>query len=150
MKSIFLPPSSAHFFTAIGNSDAHKIFPIPSPSFCSFSLLVTITFHSSFRLLTPLFHFTLFYWPSQNLYPILQMSLIKLLFKSRSYLIPSSGKTNNPHFYLKFHPWSWMKLWEEKSFGAKSLFLLILFLLLTQKLLSVSCSGFYQLILGKL
>lgn len=114
MKSIFLLPSSAHLFTAIGNSDAHKIFPIPSPFYYSFYLPVTITFHSSFGLLT--LHFTPFYWPSQNLHPIMRMLLIRLLlFKNRSYFIPSSGKTNNSRFYLKFHPWKWMKLWEEKK-----------------------------------
>lgn len=147
MKSIFLPPSSAHLFTATGNSDAYKTFPIPSPSYYSFYLLVTITFHSSFRLITP--HFTLFYSPSQNLYPILKMLLTRLLLKNRSYLIPSTGKTSNSHFYLKFQPWRWMKLWEEKSFCAKSLFLLVLFFLLTQQLLSVSCSGLYQLLVDK-
>lgn len=137
MKSIFLPPSSAHLFTAIGNSDAYKIFLTPSPSYYSFYLLVTITFHSSFRLLTP--HFTLFCWPSQNLYPILKLLLIRLLFKNKSYLISSSGKTT--------HIFTWSFILEGGwSFGKKkplvqNLFLLGLFLLLTQQLLSVSCSG---------
>lgn len=148
MKSIFLPPSPAHLFTVIGNSDSHKIFPIPSPSYYSAYLPVHITFHSSFTCHTP--HFILFSWPSQNLYPILNMWLIRLLFKNRSCLIPSSGKKPTHIFTWSFileGGWNfgkttklWCKIFISPGFC----------LLLTQQLLSVSCSEIHQLFPGKL